>query len=245
MANEKIEKAIERTERNHWWFVGRRKILSFFIEKYLKKGSSQVLSIGCGPGVEMEFLENYGKVTGLDSSEEMLNYCKEKGITNVVSGRAQQLPFPENSFDCVVALDVLEHIEDDSSAIKEIRRVLKNGGAVLITVPAMPWLYGDFDKLAGHARRYSKQELEKKLEEAGFSPVRMTYFNTFLFVPIVIVRKIKTLLSPIIPFSAQELDYAPGWMNKVLQTLFGFESILLRHMNFPAGISLIAIVSKK
>lgn len=236
MPEKRIYEVIEKVEKNHWWYAGRRKILAFLIKRYFSNAAPRILSVGCGPGIEIKFLERYGTVTGLDSSPEMLNLCRKKKIDNVVLGKAQSLPFPDNSFDLVAALDVIEYVEDDFSAIKEVHRVLKKGGVGLITLPALRWLRSDFDKLLGVSRRYNRKDLEKKLKRADFSVRKLSYFNTFLFLPIVIMRKIKN--------STQQLNCPPGWLNKILKLIFGSERFLLGFLNFPFGISLIAVVAK-
>jgi len=239
-----VYKIVEKVEKNHWWFVGRRKIIASFITRYLQN-NSKILDIGCGPGVEIKFLERYGKVVGIDSSPEILNFCKEKGIENVILGKAENLPFLNNSFDLATALDIVEHVEDDSKVIKEIYRVLRKGGLALITVPAFKFLWSDYDKFAGHWRRYNKKELEQTLTEAGFSILKISYFNIFLFLPIFLIRKIKNILKSAIKFSsAQELKCPPRLINKILSLIFSSERFLLRLLNFPFGVSLIAITSK-
>jgi SAM-dependent methyltransferase len=143
----------------------------------------------------------------------------------------------------VLVLDVLEHIEEDRKAIAEIRRVLKPNGVVISFVPAFMMLWGITDEASHHFRRYTKPELVGKLEEANFKIIRSSYFNTFLFFPILLVRK----LSKFFPQKykpEQETDIRSEFMNKVFYLIFKLESLVLRIINFPFGVSLMVIGRK-
>ena len=99
-----------------------------------------------------------------------------------------ELPLPDDAFDVVTALDVLEHIADDRHALREIARVMKPGGLLLATVPAHRWMWGAQDEISHHFRRYSAPEMRDRVEVAGFDLERLTYFNSILFAPIAAVR---------------------------------------------------------
>ena len=167
MNNKEYEK-LYKFEQFYWWHVGRRDILNFFLKKFLNKKGIQILEIGCGTGGNLEILSNLSEVTGLDVSKYALDFCRKRGVNNLVLGRAEKTNFPSESFDLILMLDVLEHIKDDKKAIGETRRILKEGGYFLVTVPAYQFIWSEHDEILGHYRRYSISDFSKKLEEAGF-----------------------------------------------------------------------------
>ena len=168
---EKIEyQRLHEREYIHWWNIGRRRILEAALSRNLKFSPTErkVLDVGCGAGGNILFLKKFGNVTGFDISEEALSFSGDKGFSELVLGRAEILPFREGSFDIVSALDCIEHIEDDEAALQEAYRVLKDGGTLLLTVPSHPWLWSRHDEALHHKRRYTKNELQRKVRDAGF-----------------------------------------------------------------------------
>ena len=152
----------------------------------------------------------------------------------MVSG-AETLPFTDCSFDAVVALDVLEHLDDDLGAAREIRRVLKPGGAAVIFVPALDILWGHNDVISHHRRRYTKQGLQNVLTAAGFRLSHLSYFNLLLFLPTLAVR----LLDRLMPQVTRRIEYQqqPTRLNALLTKIFGLEVELLRRTTLPIGTS--------
>ncbi|MBI2138813.1 class I SAM-dependent methyltransferase, partial [Candidatus Woesearchaeota archaeon] len=110
-------KKIERLDRINWWILGKKELTSYLIRKFIPAGSS-LLNVGCGScNLGKEIFLHY-TVLGVDDSKEMVGYCRSKGIT-AIKGSAGRLPFPDDSFDGVLCLDVLEHLKDDAAAEKE------------------------------------------------------------------------------------------------------------------------------
>ncbi|MFN8559703.1 MAG: methyltransferase domain-containing protein [Dehalococcoidia bacterium] len=107
-----------------------------------------------------------------------------------------ELPFAERVFDAVLALDVIEHVEDDVALLREARRVLRPGGIVVLTVPALPWLWSDHDVVNHHYRRYVRSTLDRSVRAGGFTPVHTSYYNSFPL-PLAVARK-----GPIAPAAA-------------------------------------------
>lgn len=175
---EKAYKAIYEREDLHWWFLGRRKVLAGLLDGIEPAGDWRVLDAGCGTGGNFPFLETYGSVEGCDDSEEALRFCRLRGGNKVVQASIYELPYEEGSFDLVTCLDVIEHLRFDLRAFEELGRVLKRGGILLVTLPAGPHLYSDFDCLAGHLRRYRFSEVREMLERSGFDILRLTCYTT-------------------------------------------------------------------
>ena len=148
-------------EDKHWWFVGRRAILESFLARTVESirqpnSTVRILDVGCGTGANLEMLKQYGESEGVDVSDDALEFCRKKGL-KVHKGLAEELPFPDETFDLVTALDVVEHLDDDIAGLKEMLRVLKTGGKTLIFVPAFMWLWGVQDDISNHRIRYTRK----------------------------------------------------------------------------------------
>src|ERR1700730_8400269 len=115
----------------------------------------------------LSHLASYGKAKGIDVDEEAVGYCRKRGLLDVYQGGAESLPFEDGSFDLVTALDVLEHLDDDALALREIGRVLRPGGCLLMSVPAHKFMWGDQDEVNLHRRRYVAPEVRDRLTATG------------------------------------------------------------------------------
>jgi SAM-dependent methyltransferase len=234
-------------ENNHWWFVGRRKILSSFIEEALsgtsiKRGEASILDVGCGTGANLEMLAEFGKVEGIDISEEALSFCRARGLNRVKLGAAEKLPYEDGSFDLVTALDVVEHLDDDVAGLKEIHRVLRKGGRAVLFVPAFMFLWGVQDDISHHRRRYTLPQLSKALDNAGFKIKRASYANITFFAPILFGRFLMRVTG-LKPESENNINI--GALNNLFGKLFGAESLWLKRWNLPLGVSALCIAEKE
>jgi len=231
-------------EGSHWWFQGRRRIISSFLEPLAREYTGQnlrMLDVGCGTGANLELLSKYGQAEGVDVSEEALAFCASRGLRNVKKGRAEELPFDNQSFNIVTALDVVEHLDDDFLGLREMYRVLKPGGSAVLFVPAFMFLWGVQDDISHHRRRYTLPEIRSAVTEAGFRVERATYINISFFLPILAGR----LLMRLTGFRpASENNLTISSLNGFLGSIFGAEALLLRHMNFPLGVSAICIARR-
>lgn len=231
-------------EGKHWWFIGRRKIISTFVERIcrdLGKRKPQILDVGCGTGANIQMLSNFGATEGVDVSAEALDFCRARGLTKVKQGAAEALPYEDASFDLVTGLDVVEHLDDDVAGLKEMRRVLRPRGRALLFVPAFMFLWGVQDDISHHRRRYTLTDLKKRLAEAGLQVERATYANITFFLPILIGRVIMRLTG-VRP--ASENNITIGALNGLLGWILGAESWWLRRMNFPFGVSIVCVARR-
>jgi SAM-dependent methyltransferase len=234
---------MDEVEGSHWWFVGRRAILESFLETLVPGPRSQgpkILDVGCGTGANLEMLAQYGAAQGVDVSDDALEFCRKKGL-DARKGLAEELPFEDESFDLVTALDVVEHLDDDIAGLKEMYRVLKKGGKTLIFVPAFMWLWGVQDDISHHRIRYTREQIVERLAKAGFNVDRATYANWTFFAPILAGRTLMKLTG-IKPESENNVN-VPA-LNGVFGKLFGAEKYWLRNFNFPFGVSIVVTASR-
>ena len=233
-----------RLESFYWWFVARRKLLKWVVERVTSQsGPGRILDVGCGTGINSTLLAEYGETVSCDVSPEAMEYCKERGVRNLALSRVETLSFVSASFDLVVALDVLEHIEDDLAGMGELRRVMRQGGLLIITVPAYGFLWSEHDEALQHKRRYAAYELRNKLTRAGFEVERITFYITLLFFPILIVRVLQNIFKRSTQPKTSHI-ILPGWVNSLLTGLLGLERFFLRWINLPFGVSLVCIARK-
>jgi SAM-dependent methyltransferase len=230
-------------EGTHWWFAGRRQIISGFIERICKGFTRcpRILDVGCGTGANLEMLAKFGDAEGVDVSTEALSFCKQRGLQSVRLGEAEKLPYPDQSFDLVTGLDVVEHLDDDLAGLREMRRVLKPGGRALLFVPAFMFLWGVQDDVSNHRRRYTMKQLKETVRNAGFEIDRATFANITFFVPTLLGR----VLMRITGFRPEsENNLTVGFLNKPLGMILGAESFWLRHLNLPLGVSAICVARR-
>jgi len=124
-------------EDRHWWYRGRRRIVCEELAQLPTGPTMRVLDAGCGSGRLLDELRDYGHVTGLDLNPDSVEIARSRGHEDVVQGPVEQLPWPDETFDLVISLDMVEHTVDDRVTLRELRRVTKPGGYFLMTVPAL------------------------------------------------------------------------------------------------------------
>jgi len=232
-----------KIQKEHWWFVTKKKIVLDIIDRYLnKKNHIKILDIGCGSGLMLNSLENLGKTFGMDMSDEAINFSKEIFNGKIEKGLLpNKIPYDENYFDLITALDVIEHVDQDIASLKTIHSHLVLGGRAIITVPAYMFLWSKFDEINEHKRRYTLTELNTKLVQAGFTIEKISYYNTLLFPIVFVVRMLNNILKR---DGLSDVDMPSSPLNIVLKNIFGIEKFLLRFMNLPFGVSVLAFVKK-
>lgn len=230
-------------ERDHWWYRARREILQRVIERRVGRVGC-LLEIGCGTGANLQMLSGFGSVEGIENSAFAREYAASRGFS-VRDGRLPDgLPQELGSFDAVCMFDVLEHIECDLDALIAVRRLLKPGGRIVLSVPAYQWLFGQHDIRLHHYRRYTRGNLHALLRRAGFAVSWSSHFNSLLFLPAAAVRFASRLVGrrskppgPVAPNHALPVG------NRLLYRLFASERWLTDMMPIPFGLSIVAIAA--
>jgi len=236
-----IEAEVEAT---HWWFTERRWLFGRLIDGFSLPRDARILDIGTSTGTNLRMLRERGftRAEGLDASEEAVRWCAEKGYGKVTQGDVCALPFADETFDCVLATDIIEHVDDDAAALRDIRRVLKPGGRVLITVPAFMALWGLQDEVGQHKRRYRARELRARAEAAGLRTLARFYFNYLLFLPILCVRSVVRLFN--IRRLQNENQLNSPLLNRILQVIFRIDVWSARVLHPPFGVSFLLVAGK-
>lgn len=240
MKAQEIDK-IARLESCHWWFLGRRYLLRYICGFLVEEGRL-VLDAGCGTGLAASELGHPSQVVGLDVSEAAFQATNWQVLGMPCIGSVERLPFRNESFDVVAALDVLEHLEEPEKALRELYRVAKVGAKLLVTVPAYRWLWSIHDEALGHKRRYTASSLRAALEASGFRIHRLSYTVTFLFPLAVLVRLSRRYL--IKGNRDSDLCPLPSFLNALLAFFMRVEVSMLRFMDMPFGLTVFAIAEK-
>jgi SAM-dependent methyltransferase len=230
-----------RAEDRHWWYQGRRRVIERVLERLDLPAGARILDAGCGSGRNMVELARHGAVTGVELSETSVRLARERNAGEVIEGSVMDMPFDEGAFDLTVSLDVIEHLEDDVGALRELRRVTKPGGALLVTVPAYQWLWSGHDEVNHHHRRYNRRTLLTPAETAGWRMESSTHFNSLLL-PIAIVLRALERFKPSTTKSSLDLWVPPAPLNWALRQPLHLEAAMIGHGGpIPAGLSLLAV----
>jgi len=242
-----VYREIQQIEQDHWWYVARRAIIfDVVLRRARAVNRPRILDIGCGTGFNVAYLRRLGftRVVGLDVAPEALAFCRSRQLTSLVQGDATRAPFRDDVFDIVLALDLIEHVQDDVTAIRGLARLLVPGGILLIFTPAFQFLWGHQDDVSQHFRRYTSGELRSKIEDAGLRVEKLTYANTFLMPLVWAGRLVHRLRGRQAAAATTENNMHPKWSNGLLKSIFTAEKPLLRVVNLPFGVSLLTVASK-
>lgn len=232
-------RSLRDLQDRHWWFIGRLSIVSGLIRRFAHlPHRSRILEAGCGYGGNLRMLGQFGDLYAFELEDQARAYASSRVTRPVAYGfLPDKVGFEGESFDLVAMLDVLEHIDDDLGSLRALRARLTEGGALMLTVPALPWLWSEHDEIHHHKRRYTKAGLRRILREAGFEPVTIGYFNTLLF-PLALMQRLALRLTGG-RHRADEMP--PTFLNGVLGKVFAFERYLVGRIPLPIGLSLYAI----
>ena len=228
----------------HWWYRVRRDILDQQLRRLqLDPARARILDVGCGTGGASLTLARHGRAVALDRSPGSFAIAMDRPYTHrVVASASAPLPFADDSFDVVCALDILEHLDDDAAAARELHRVCKPGGTVIAFVPAYSILWGYNDEYSHHKRRYNATQLNSLLRGAGFTISESGYFNAVLFLPTLVARLVQRAL----PRLTQGMEHAtrPSPLNGLLTRIFQLEVPILRRRALPFGTSAFVVGQK-
>jgi ubiquinone/menaquinone biosynthesis C-methylase UbiE len=241
---DRLLEATARAERDHFWFRGFRRFVEPLVAGASGGRQLESLDCGCGTGHNLAMLRRYGRAYGIDLTWAGLQYARQRGERRIARASAARLPFPDARFDLVTSFDVLYALEDEveRQAIAEMSRVLRPGGTAIVNVAALDALRGNHSVLAGEIRRYSRNDLRRRLEAADLRVTHSTYTN-FTILPLVAAVRLMQRLSGHVE-SQEEIAIPPAPLNAVLSGLLAVEASALRVVNMPLGSSLLAVARK-
>jgi 2-polyprenyl-3-methyl-5-hydroxy-6-metoxy-1,4-benzoquinol methylase len=224
-------------EETYWWYHARKEIISDTVQRYLAPGSD-IIDFGSGSGVIARHLVDLGfKVLAADISAPALAACRQRGLNTLDLNS----DWPASaSADCVLACDVLEHVEDDAGLLRKLKQTLRSRGLLIAAVPAYDFLWSGEDYISDHVRRYNKPRLEKRVGEAGFVTEWCSYFNALLLPLVAAVVLYKRLLRPRDMYRS-DVQPLPDWQNNILYRIFASERNILPRCRFPAGASILLV----
>jgi SAM-dependent methyltransferase len=246
---------VAAVEESHWWYRGTREICFSLLEPYLSRGVRlqpgplaspplQILDVGCGTGGNLLALSRYGQVRGIDIDPLCVDYCRRKGL-DVTVGTMADLRQPLASLDLLTMFDVLYHAEPRETVgiLRGMADVVRPGGLIAFREPAMPIARGWHDRAVNGRQRFTTGGISASLHEAGFDPLRVTYLNSVLFPPIVLVRRLQDLKEP--SGNASDVEPTPEPLNSLLLGVLRFEKSVLQVLNLPFGVSLFAVARRR
>lgn len=227
-------------EGTHWWHIAKRRHALNLIRRHLPASKLRILDLGCGTGKNIEFFSSLGHVSGLDSSPYAIKFCRRRRLKSAILGDCLHTPYESSSFDLITLFDVLEHVPQKAT-VREIYRLLKPGGWLLITVPAYSFLWSRWDDILGHRRRYTHSSLSAVLNR--FHIQKSSYLFSFLLPPALIVRPIKSLLYRHRSYPS-DFKLSSPLTNRLFLSLSLLEGHILKYATIPFGTSIICLARK-
>lgn len=231
-----------KMERHHWWFRAKRELLAQEL-RHVGAAGSVAVDVGCGTGEVVRRLNElpFETVVGVDLSLYALELArKESELSSpLLASKAGRLPVRTGSADCLVSLDVVEHLDDDVEALREFARVVQPGGTVVVAVPAYNWAWSDHDVVLGHRRRYTRRTLLEAAAAAGLVVQRCTYYHSWL-VPLALAVR-RTPLRRLLRGEAEEASYVNPTVNRLLGAVTAVERAASRLFDLPTGLSVMLV----
>ena len=226
-----------REEQDHWWFRGRRDFIARAIRTLALPTNASLLDAGCGSGGTMALLRQFGTVAGFEYDAEARERARARGIGRVEAGALPgPLPFEGERFDVIGLFDVLEHLPEPVASLSALATRVAPTGALVLTVPALPWLWGPHDEVHHHHRRYTHRTLRAHLEAAGWRVESLTYMN-MLLLPLAIAQRLR---ERVVGYNAQALSPSPR-VNALLWRIWQLERFWIPQRRLPVGLSLLAV----
>lgn len=242
---DRLLEATARAERDHFWFRGFRRFVTPLIRQAVgDHPGPAILDCGCGTGNNLSLLRRYGRAVGIDLTWVGLAYAHGRGERAVAQASATRLPFADGAFDLVTSFDVIITLQDDdeAAALREMHRVLRPGGHLVVNVAAMEILKGNHSILAREVRRYSRAGLRERLTKAGFVVRRLSYTNATIAPILAAVRLMQRASGH--KETEQEIAIPPRPVNAALGAALAIEASALRVVNMPFGSSVVALAVK-
>lgn len=227
-------------ERDHWWFRGRRAFIERALRSIELPASARILDAGCGSGGNLALLARFGTVFGFEHDPGARAIAAAQGSALVADGALPDaVPFGDTRFHAIGLFDVLEHLPQPVESLRALAARLAPGGSLLLTVPALPWLWGPHDEVHRHYRRYTAATLRAHLAAAGLRVAWLTYMNALLL-PLAIAQRVRERL-----FGYRVGELMPSArVNRLLYRIWLLERHWIPQRRLPIGLSLLAVARR-
>lgn len=233
-----LRDSLAQVEDRHWWFVGRRQIIRTLLETH--SASGPLLEVGCGSGANLPMLADFGDVVGIEPDATDRERANSRGAGRILPGALPDGIPTDELFETVLALDVIEHVEDDVASVQALTNRLRPGGLLIVTVPAYQWLWSEHDRVNGHFRRYHRADLSAVLEPLPLKIELLSYFNTLLLPAVALVRTAGRIAG----LDGAGTELPPSRLNSLLTKVLASEAGVLARRSLPAGVSLVAVARR-
>lgn len=240
----KIYTRMAEVEDDHWWFISRRNIVAGLLDRLGLPEKISILEVGCGTGGNLTMLARRGRVYAIEPDDEARSFAEARGQAEIRPGcLPNDIGFANMCFDLVIMTDVLEHLDDDAAALRAVRTRLKPGGALLLTVPGMEWLWSAHDVAHHHRRRYRERQLRALAIDTGYEVRYLSYYNFLLF-PVIAAARLTQRLTGV-SGEGHDLRMPSPFVNRTLSRIFSSERHLIGRMSVPLGVSLMLLARKQ
>lgn len=235
---------LERVEADHWYYSGKRIIVQEWIKRVRPPQPGEILlDCGAGTGRFAKEMESLCQVLVLDDHEEALQILRTRFRSEqIIKLSGDKVPLPESSLTYITALDVLEHVPNDSAVVQGFHHLLKPGGLAVVTVPASMALWSDWDEALHHFRRYSRPQLRALFPDSQWEIVHVNYTNVVPYPAIWLLRKWRRLF-PHGQRQRAEDRLPPAWLNRFLRKIF--VSTARWRFPLPDGVSLLLVARRR
>lgn len=239
---------LDRLDRSHWFYVGKRKIVRYWIDRYVKlKPDDLLIDAGMGTGTWLVEMSDQCRVLGIDDYQESLDIATPRIAKvggSVLKSALDHVERPDGIARVITMMDVIEHLDDDVAAVREMVRLTAPGGLIVITVPALMSLWSDWDVILHHRRRYTRKTLESIFDYDQVELLHCAYFNS-LVLPLVWAVRFWRKFFPAKPNRLRAEERIPPWpLNDLLRILMVWPA-KRSWFRVPTGVSLIAVVRRK
>jgi SAM-dependent methyltransferase len=234
-----------RVEQSHPWFVNRRRLIRMLVRRFgahIKR--PRILDAGSGTGVNLADYRALGRAAGIELDRAAAAISVRRGNDAVIVGDLCRVPFRDASFDVVISTDVIEHIPDDLSALRELRRVLDPSGLLIVTTPAYSWAYSSHDRYLHHVRRYDFAPLMETFRQARLRPLHASRYNVLLAAPLAAARWLIDRRSQAKPNGSDVGRPLPRVAAPALGFLWHAEAAVAARMSWPIGLTHVAVLSR-
>ncbi len=232
---------IAEVEDDHWWYRNTRALAADLLGPWLHR-TDRLLDAGCGPGGNGAWLAEHGTVVGVDLSPDALALVgARRPATTPVQASIESLPFADATFDAVVGLTILYTVPDDAVALRELARVSRPGGAVLLVEPAFAALGRAHDATVHGRRRYRRTALAELATAAGLTVQRCTYAYSFLAPPAATLGAVDRLRGRREEPAGSDVDKRA--LDRVFAPLAARERRWLAHHDLPVGTSVVLLAT--